>query len=66
MEGGGEAVERSSKKEKGLMDKDRSVMIAHEMGEGGINGKGKVQLNFLKKIKKQQTKTGHSPQPEGL
>ena len=48
--GGGLGVERLSKKEKGLLDMDNSLVIAR--GEGGIRGlKGNVK-KYSKKLKK--------------
>ena len=36
-------MEGLSKREKGLMDMDNSVVIARERGVRGLNGNGKIQ-----------------------
>ena len=41
-------MEELSKKEKGLMDMDNSVVISREQGIKGLNGNGKNTTKFKK------------------
>ena len=43
---GGERVEGSSKKEKGLLDMDNSVVIAVGRSVRGLNGNGKSSIKI--------------------
>ena len=66
IEGGAQGVEQSSKKNKGLMDMDNSVMIAEGKGENKGKGTGIKKHNWQVQNSQGDVKNSVMEKPKNL